>query len=566
MKSRALDYRLSLLLHTVLFLVFLSPYQSTAQVVAMSLGSGTTYPGGSITLNITVTSSSGAKPQSLQWTMGYNSSAVTGVSVTPGNATTAAGKTLTCFSTASTTDCVVEGINSNVIGNGVVATATFSMATGLPNGPVPVTMAPVFAAGQNGNGISSSGTGGTITIQQQLGLSGLSCAPSTLTGPGSSTCTVTLNGPAQQGGFLVSLSSNNRDVTVPRRITVLVGTTSANFTANVGAVTMQETATLTASANGVNKSFVLTILPQTWSISGTIRPVPGGAGVTVTLSGATNATTTTDGFGNYSFRGLANGGYVVTPSKSGYTFRPTSRFVTINGVNVTDVNFRDSQVYGRSIVIDVRSSRDQQTASPTITSSRFSTAYRDELLLAFISTDYISGPNTTVAGVSGGGLTWQLVVRTNIESGTSEIWRAFAPALLQNVSVTARLSQSVVSSMTVVSYSGIKSSGSYGSGAIGATAGGHAQRGAPIAQLTSTQNNSWVFAVGNDYDHAIRRTVGPNQSLIHQDLSSTSDTYWVQMQSAPTPLKGTVVKINDTAPTGDRYNLSICEILPAGAQ
>jgi hypothetical protein len=26
---------------------------------------------------------------------------------------------------------------------------------------------------------------------------------------------------------------------------------------------------------------------------------------------------------------------------------------------------------------------------------------------------------------------------------------------------------------------------------------------------------------------------------------------------------GTVVTINDTAPTGDRYNLSICEILPA---
>jgi hypothetical protein len=33
--------------------------------------------------------------------------------------------------------------------------------------------------------------------------------------------------------------------------------------------------------------------------------------------------------------------------------------------------------------------------------------------------------------------------------------------------------------------------------------------------------------------------------------------------SALTPLSGTNVTINDTAPTGDQWNLSIVEILPA---
>src|SRR2546426_131149 len=62
--------------------------------------------------------------------------------------------------------------------------------------------------------------------------------------------------------------------------------------------------------------------------------------------------------------------------------------------------------------------------------------------------------------------------------------------------------------------------------------------------------------------HPIARTLGPGQSLVHQALAPVGDTYWVQRQSSPTPLSGTSVTINDTAPTGDRYNLSIVEVLP----
>jgi hypothetical protein len=77
----------------------------------------------------------------------------------------------------------------------------------------------------------------------------------------------------------------------------------------------------------------------TFSVSGTISPVAGGNGATVTLSGAASATTTADGAGNYTFTGFANGMYAVTPSRTGYTFNPSSQALTVSGANVTGLNF-----------------------------------------------------------------------------------------------------------------------------------------------------------------------------------------------------------------------------------
>jgi SdrD B-like domain len=78
---------------------------------------------------------------------------------------------------------------------------------------------------------------------------------------------------------------------------------------------------------------------QTYSISGTIAPSSGGSGATITLSGAASATTTGDSSGNYSFTGLANGTYAVSPGNRGFTFSPTSQNATVNGANITGVNF-----------------------------------------------------------------------------------------------------------------------------------------------------------------------------------------------------------------------------------
>jgi hypothetical protein len=77
----------------------------------------------------------------------------------------------------------------------------------------------------------------------------------------------------------------------------------------------------------------------TFSISGTISPVTGGSGSTVTLSGAAAATTVADSSGNYTFAGLASGSYTVTPANTGYTFSPANQSVTISTTNVSGINF-----------------------------------------------------------------------------------------------------------------------------------------------------------------------------------------------------------------------------------
>src|SRR6266403_1027428 len=79
--------------------------------------------------------------------------------------------------------------------------------------------------------------------------------------------------------------------------------------------------------------------PQAYSISGAVTPIAGGSGTTVTLTGATSATQTADSSGNYTFTGLASGAYTVTPSRVGYTFSPNSLGATVNGANVTGINF-----------------------------------------------------------------------------------------------------------------------------------------------------------------------------------------------------------------------------------
>jgi hypothetical protein len=58
---------------------------------------------------------------------------------------------------------------------------------------------------------------------------------------------------------------------------------------------------------------------------------------------------TANASGAYSFTGLANGSYTVTPSKTGFVYTPTSQSVTVNGANVSGVNFTSvAQTYSIS--------------------------------------------------------------------------------------------------------------------------------------------------------------------------------------------------------------------------
>lgn len=68
------------------------------------------------------------------------------------------------------------------------------------------------------------------------------------------------------------------------------------------------------------------------------------SGVTINLAGASTATTTTAADGSYSFTGLANGSYTVTPSLTGYAFTPTGTAVGVSGANISNANFTATAV------------------------------------------------------------------------------------------------------------------------------------------------------------------------------------------------------------------------------
>ena len=98
-----------------------------------------------------------------------------------------------------------------------------------------------------------------------------------------------------------------------------------------------------ASVTGIN--FSAAADPFTYKISGTISPASAGAGSLVTLSGSSSGSTTTDGSGNYSFIGLSNGTYTITPSSQTATFSPTSQLVTVNNGSATGIDFTATKVF-----------------------------------------------------------------------------------------------------------------------------------------------------------------------------------------------------------------------------
>ncbi|MBI5074886.1 MAG: carboxypeptidase regulatory-like domain-containing protein [Nitrospirae bacterium] len=194
-----------------------------------------------------------------------------------------------------------------------------------------VTISSANVSGQNFTAQASAATysiSGTVTS----GGNPLSGVTMTLSGAASSTTTTNAS-----GNYSFSGLANGNYIVTP-------GLAGYTFTPTNRAVTI-------SSANVTGQDFTAqTVVPGNYSISGNVATSGGGigpgggsgsplSGVTMTLSGASSGTTTTDASGNYTFSGLANGSYTVAPSRTGYTFTPVNRAVTISSANVTGQNF-----------------------------------------------------------------------------------------------------------------------------------------------------------------------------------------------------------------------------------
>jgi hypothetical protein len=436
----------------------------------------------------------------------------------------------------------VTGISAGIVGLTVTSSCTLQVAwSNALGGSDTPNSTPTVA-----NGIVFIGEGLTGLVHAYNAQTGLQLwqSPATYAAGATFAAPVVAGGKVYVGSWS-SLSSGGGIVgafSLPASTPILtVSPTSLTFTAVVGGsnpasspINVTNTGAGTLSFTARSDSSWLTISPTSGTVPQTLQASASIAGL---------------GIGTYTGH--------ITITASGAQGSPATVTVTLNVTSSSGTS---------TLSIDTTIFKDNGTASTTIVSPALSTASANELLLAFIASDYQpsqSSTNVSVTGIAGGGLTWVLVQRANAQSGTAEIWRAFAPSKLTSVTVTATLSQSVQSSMTIVAFAGVDTTGTNGSGAIGAVIATNSSKGAPTGTVTTTRNNSWVVAAGDDYDNAISRTLGPGQTLIHQYLSPINDTYWSQRETNTTPVAGTAVTINDTAPTTDRFNLAIAEVLPA---
>jgi hypothetical protein len=115
--------------------------------------------------------------------------------------------------------------------------------------------------------------------------------------------------------------------------TVTIGQTTIDHTKETGGGT-------TGGSTGGSTGGGTTGGTTSYFIRGTITSAGSPlSSVTISLTGASTTSATTDAGGNYAFAGAQNGSYTITPSRTGYTFSPTSKSITVSGANLTGQDF-----------------------------------------------------------------------------------------------------------------------------------------------------------------------------------------------------------------------------------
>ena len=269
---------------TVVVAVFVSGGAAFGQSDTLALSSASTSPGGTVSLNLSLTSTAGSQPAGVEWTLTYPPSNIVGIVATAGAAATSADKSIFCAGSPGSYTCLLTALNTNIIQNGVIAVVNVTISASATSTTIGVTNA--VSTSTTGAPIPTTATGGTITSAAPLSLTSLSCNPSQLSSLASSTCTVSLSGPAPTGGVVIVLGDNSTVLTVPSFVTVPVGNSSATFAASSGAVAANQAATVTATFNGASQSFSISLVVSTALSSLTCSPgsLPSGSSSSCTVA------------------------------------------------------------------------------------------------------------------------------------------------------------------------------------------------------------------------------------------------------------------------------------------
>ena len=257
-----------------------------SQSAIFSFDSGNAAPGGSVILNVSLSSPAGSGPAALGWTVGYPAASIASVAATAGPSAVAGGKSVSCASSAGLYTCLVSGMNQNAMANGVIASLAFVLTPAAAT--MPISLSNTIGAMGDGTSLAVTPAGGTITVTAaaQPNLSTLNCSPASVTGGNSSTCTVGISMAAPAGGAVVSLSSNNSAATVPASVTIPAGAMSAPFTASTIPVAANQSVTIAAGYGGASLTTSLAVTPVVTAATGLQCNLPGGTSFIPSLSSA----------------------------------------------------------------------------------------------------------------------------------------------------------------------------------------------------------------------------------------------------------------------------------------
>lgn len=138
--------------------------------VTLSLASGTSSPGGIITLALSIASTGGDLPTQVQWVFSHTAD-VSLASVAIGAAGVAASKTLSQGGNLM----LVWGVNQTAIADGILANVTFRVSAFPTGNSTTISITSIVVSDADANTLTSVGSSGTIDIIPTPPTPGLPC-------------------------------------------------------------------------------------------------------------------------------------------------------------------------------------------------------------------------------------------------------------------------------------------------------------------------------------------------------------------------------------------------------
>lgn len=220
-----------------------------------------------------------------------------------------------------------------------------------------------------------------------------------------------------------------------------------------------------------------------------------------------------------------------------------------------------------ALAIDVTTPAKATGTTIAITSGAFSPP-AGSLLVAFVARNGPAGNNDDGTVTSTGGLTWSLAGRKSTNAGSTggagtegcvEIWLAYAATAPGSITVTDTRADgaSGTDRQHILKPVVITGAESVWGGDIDAA---FSASGLPSVTSLTARSYSWVFAVSSDWAQAGLGTAGTSQTIIDEDNVAGQYSVHIWRQNSATPVLGTSVTSNLTAPAAQQYNALAIEI------